>query len=207
MADAFIYQGNILCKSCARDLKKVLREKNVEDTGDSGDWPQGPYPDGGGEADSPTHCGNGKDCLESLDIGSGIPIGVWLENPLTEKGLKFVAERLAENFNSPRRHGRLVNNYWRCVYHDELMQWLAGRLIKLTTTTDPDKVHEFIDCDYAYTVDLSGNLKGTHNMCRWELSEDGHLKHPRVIVVPEEAMKGVAPEKMLRDAIDEGAFE
>ena len=46
-----------------------------EDSYDSDDYPKGPYYDGGGEADSPNHCGN---------------CSVHLENPLTTDGEEYV---------------------------------------------------------------------------------------------------------------------
>ncbi len=55
------------------------------DFDDSEQWPQGPYPDGGGEADCPQHC----DCC-----------GAFLENPLTDDGDSYVREK-AEPFNAP----------------------------------------------------------------------------------------------------------
>jgi hypothetical protein len=235
MVDAYIYQGDLICKSCARDLKKMLGDLGKEDTRDSGDYPQGPYSDGGGEADNPIHCGGERDCLESLDLGNNVIVGKWLENPLTKDGLQYVAEKLADNFHSPSAQQRLLANFWRSVYHDDLMSWLAGRLIKLSTTTDQRR-HEFVDCDYCYDVDTSPNLGDqghgstsrafvlenfllghnekiheatvpTNSMTRWEIDNDGIQRRPRTVVVPEEVMKGSSPERMLRDAIDEGAFE
>jgi hypothetical protein len=44
---------------------------------DSGEYPCGPYSDGGGESDHPTHCGS---CQE------------FLENPLTSDGMVYVRE-------------------------------------------------------------------------------------------------------------------
>lgn len=49
---------------------------------DSSEYPKGPYPDGGGEADSPQHCGG---------------CGLFLENPLTEDGWRYVRNS-AEDF-------------------------------------------------------------------------------------------------------------
>lgn len=206
MANAYIFQADLICESCAHDLKKALKDVGKEDTGDSGDWPQGPYPDGGGQADGPVHCGGGGDCIERINLGSGIVVGQWLENPLTKDGLEYVAEKIADNFHSPIRRGRLLANFWRCSYRDELMSWLAGRLIRLSTTTDPRR-HEFVDGDYYYDVDTTPNREATNTLCRYEIDNDGIRRNPRIIVIPEETMKEMSPEKMLREAIDEGGFE
>lgn len=78
-APAYAYQATLYCERCGEHLKRDLERKGVEDTGDSGDFPQ--YADdGGGEADSPQHC---DDCR------------VFLENPLTHDGLRYVKEQIS----------------------------------------------------------------------------------------------------------------
>jgi hypothetical protein len=80
--DVFIYKAALVCAACAASAINRLEmfAENV-DTGDSGDWPQGPHADGGGEADAPQHC---DDCH------------VFLENPLTADGLRFAQETVDE---------------------------------------------------------------------------------------------------------------
>jgi hypothetical protein len=84
--NTWIYKADIYCDSCGREQKDRLlffegsRLPGFEvkvDTGDSDDFPQGPYPDGGGEADNPQHC---AEC------------GLFLENPLTDEGRQYVRE-------------------------------------------------------------------------------------------------------------------
>ncbi len=58
-----------------------LRYSADETAYDSDDFPKGPYPDGGGEADGPSYC---DDC------------GKFLENDLTDDGLRSVVEWLAD---------------------------------------------------------------------------------------------------------------
>ena len=77
--DAYSYQAALLCVGCARARVKKLVFSGHSDTGDSDDFPQGPYADGGGEADSPQHCDRCQ---------------VFLENPLTSEGRDYVIERL-----------------------------------------------------------------------------------------------------------------
>ena len=76
--DAYIYQGDIYCPSHATAIMIDLVE-TVENTGDSAVYPQGPYPNGGGEADIPQHCGS---------------CGVFLENPLTTDGEDYVRKAM-----------------------------------------------------------------------------------------------------------------
>lgn len=78
--DAYIYQAALLCPDCARNvmgelvgaisLGQINPADNNADT-----YPQGPYSDGGGEADCPQHCDH---------------CGVFLENPLTTDGIAYV---------------------------------------------------------------------------------------------------------------------
>ena len=87
--DAWIFQADVYCDDCAREL---IAECKGSDTGDSDDYPQGPYPDGGGEADCPQHCGS---------------CGVFLENPLTGEGYEYVR---THDVVSP------VTDEWRAFY-------------------------------------------------------------------------------------------
>ena len=78
--DAYIFQAAMLCDECGKSVIRNLRKQGVKDTGDSDDFPQGPYSDGGGEADCPQHCDH---------------CGEFLENPLTSDGAAYVREQLA----------------------------------------------------------------------------------------------------------------
>jgi hypothetical protein len=76
--DVYLFHAAFLCDDCG---ETVIKEQmhNIEDTGDSDDYPQGPYPDGGGEADSPHHCDH---------------CGEFLENPLTTDGIEYVKDSI-----------------------------------------------------------------------------------------------------------------
>jgi len=74
--NAYIYNADLYCENCAEAIKNTLVAPSVEDEHvDSNNWPIGPYPDGGGEADYPQHCGN---------------CNMFLENPLTSDGEQYV---------------------------------------------------------------------------------------------------------------------
>jgi hypothetical protein len=79
----YIYQADIYCEGCGREmiaaLEKTTGKPPLELREDSDAWPQGPYPDGGGEADCAQHCGG---------------CGGFLENPLTGDGYENVAESI-----------------------------------------------------------------------------------------------------------------
>ena len=71
--NAYVYRADLHCAPCGERIMTYLEI----DSGDSDDYPQGPYPNGGGEADTPQHCGT---------------CGVFLENPLTDDGVEYVRE-------------------------------------------------------------------------------------------------------------------
>lgn len=100
---AYAYQAALLCEDCGKAHVDTLRSRGIEDTGDSDDFPQGPYGDGGGEADTPQHC----DWCNKF-----------LENPLTDYGADYV--RLAiEDHNMTGRGSGYVIKAWGAFYgHD-----------------------------------------------------------------------------------------
>lgn len=88
--EAFIYCADLYCEDCGRKIRdeliaagKAPQNPADETSYDSDDFPKGPYPDGGGEADYFAHCGN-PECSE------------FLANPLTSDGMKNVAESFRE---------------------------------------------------------------------------------------------------------------
>ena len=115
--NAYIYQASLYCDSCAESIIAELRKKNIEDTGDSNDWPQGPYQDGGGEADSPKHCGMGDMCANALDIGNviGIKVGCFLENPLTADGTSYVYNAVREHYMTGKGNAAVISE-WKHYY-------------------------------------------------------------------------------------------
>jgi hypothetical protein len=88
--DAYVFRGALYCEACGRGIAEELAARGGEDTGDSDDFPQGPCPDGGGEADTPQHCDDGPDCIEAEEL-DGARVGAFLENPLTRDGYAYVA--------------------------------------------------------------------------------------------------------------------
>ena len=73
--ETYIYQAALHCEDCAVKIMEGLSPS--DDSGDSDDYPQGPYSDGGGEGDSPNHCDGCR---------------AFLENPLTCDGYEYVQE-------------------------------------------------------------------------------------------------------------------
>ena len=85
--DAYVYHAALYCGECGESIAARLDAKGVDDTGDSDRYPQGPEPDGGGEADTPQHCD---------------ACGLFLENPLMDDGARYVAEAVAEGKKTAR---------------------------------------------------------------------------------------------------------
>jgi hypothetical protein len=101
---AYIYQADLWCEDCGNSIRDRLDaetkapddfDRDDETTYDSDEYPKGPYPDGGGEADCPQHCAAREDCLNAVDVGDGHKIGCHLENGLTADGEEYVRESLA----------------------------------------------------------------------------------------------------------------
>jgi sarcosine oxidase delta subunit len=82
--DVYIFQADIYCEGCGEEIKKEIEaagnapaDAEDEHTFDSDDYPKGPYPDGGGESDTPQHCGGCR---------------AFLYNPLTQDGYAYLRE-------------------------------------------------------------------------------------------------------------------
>lgn len=98
MPAAFMYKAALHCQDCGEALRNRLDP--TQDNGDSDAYPQGPYDNGGGEADSPQHCDT---------------CGVHLESPLTPDGETYVQEAF-EQF-AQYGHGNLATlAEWRDEY-------------------------------------------------------------------------------------------
>jgi len=106
---AYMYQAALVCSDCAERIKRRVDRQlrdgtytgrqdrfGLVDVEDSDVLPQGPYPDGGGESDSPAHC----------DVCQ-----VFLENPLTTDGCAYVREALRE-----RKGNSEVLDTWAAFY-------------------------------------------------------------------------------------------
>lgn len=78
---AYAFNAALQCQACGEKSVAQCKAEGIEDNGDSNQFPQGPYSNGGGEAD----------CPQSCDI-----CFTFLENPLTDDGLKYVVEAASE---------------------------------------------------------------------------------------------------------------
>jgi hypothetical protein len=92
--DAYVYQAARWCPDCANASRLEIELHNMwcgstcefkawpHSWEESDYYPQGPYPSGGGEADTPQHCDGCR---------------VFLENPLTGYGTRYLTEQLIKH--------------------------------------------------------------------------------------------------------------
>jgi hypothetical protein len=97
--DVYLYRAALYCKDCGEAIKAELgfsHEGMSECDYDSDDYPKGPFPNGGGEADCPQHCD---------------ACGEFLCNPLTGDGEAYVMETM---YNWNGAHTAIVD--WMSHY-------------------------------------------------------------------------------------------
>jgi hypothetical protein len=109
--NVYIYAADIYCEDCGKAIRERITEEGWGIFGsytgpadpkdewsyDSDEYPKGPYPDGGGEADFPQHCGSGPDCLNAIQFFDGTKAGAWLGNELTSDGIQYVKDAIEED--------------------------------------------------------------------------------------------------------------
>lgn len=113
--DVYIYQAALVCEDCGEKIKRQLDARGIKDTGDSDAYPQGPYPDGGGEADTAQHC----DACH-----------VFLENRLTNYGAEDVKERIAEAIKEGK-YNPVSLGTWADFYDVTLKELVEDGLLDL----------------------------------------------------------------------------
>ncbi len=130
--ETFIYCADIYCEDCGRAIRARLAEaEDILEREDSDSWPQGPYSDGGGEADCPQHCG---------------ACHVFLENPLTDDGVNYVREAMLEQAESGRGSPEVLNE-WGDYYE-------LGRVLFF------DDLREEFKIDFSMQYDSWGHTMG-----------------------------------------------
>lgn len=106
--NVYMYRAALYCEDCGAKIcarhkaeGKAPESPDDERTYDSDDYPKGPYPDGGGEADSPEHCD---------------ACGLFLANDLTTDGLAYVQQAVDEHYEGTRKHNGDVIAEWKECY-------------------------------------------------------------------------------------------
>lgn len=109
----YIYQADIYCDSCGRDIASRLTEP--ETPYDSNDYPH--YVATHGETDTPQHCGSGPDCLEGVEDDDGTKFGAPLTEGLTDYGIGYVLDALHECMDDGGRPSQVLRG-WRVLLYD-----------------------------------------------------------------------------------------
>jgi hypothetical protein len=223
-SDAYAYQGDLICDDDASRIIEQLGKQGQEDTGDSGDFPQGPYPDGGGEADYPQHCGMHGRCVNAVKVPGGSKIGCPLGNPLTHEGMECVGKGQAHDLvceNNPHSHG--VQLLWSHLYPEvlrdcpltmfpvdrptslPLRRSLITILARLKKKEDSVILPEiFTDCSYVY-----GGATSAAKTTLWRLAVDnetGKFSDMETAYLPASEAKERTLQDMIEEAISEGAW-
>lgn len=113
--NAYVYNGDLWCEQCGEAIRHTLAGKGKapaspddETTYDSDDYPKGPYPNGGGEADCPKRCASGMVCANAYTLSSGQKIGAHLGNALTADGVEYVRKAIGQ--------GGAMAHLWASLY-------------------------------------------------------------------------------------------
>lgn len=232
-SDIYAYQADLICEDCAGKIIEELEKKGVEDTGDSDDFPQGPHGDGGGEADSPGHCGNGLGCVNAIKVPGGTKIGCPFGNPLTDDGTSYVREKLAHDIvceTNPHSHG--VQLLWSHFYPDVLRDCPLIRFPVdnptsfILSSTSPSPLRHsliavlgklkkkeqskilpeiFTDCSHVY-----GGATSASKTTLWRLTVDnetGKFSDMETVYLPPSESHERTLQDMIEEAIGEGAWD
>jgi hypothetical protein len=99
MTILYMFQAALYCEDCGKKLRadldkqgKTPADPDGETTYDSDDYPKECL---AGEADTVSFCEGGADCEGAITLKSGRKIGAWLEEDLTDEGVKSLQESLA----------------------------------------------------------------------------------------------------------------
>jgi hypothetical protein len=222
VVDAFAYNADMICEDCAAQVIEKLEAKGVENTGDSNDFPQGPYSDN--EADSPQHCGNLGHCVNAIRILRGEKIGCPLTCTLTEDGIEYTRKSIAEHIIYGAAHQKAIGRLWWHLFHSSLEE---SKLIQLARSISPfppplkialstlaskncPPLHEvFTDLEYIYGGSISKGEDG-ESLVLWRLGLDdrGQLIKPADHAqLPASEIEERSLEDIISDAISEGAWD
>lgn len=211
--EAYAYQAALLCEDCGRSLAEKLRAEGGQDSGDSGDFPQGPFPDGGGEADSCHFCDRGRDCLSAVEV-AGHKVGQPLGNPLTSDGVEALVESvrrdLVSNKKFEREVGRLLAHVWGDYLQDMLVRvLLPAKLPGLEQLLGRRYLLDHVvlaDSSHLYLLGQELETREVHLLRAW-VSDEGDFATLDDAAVPPGTAEGYSVEKLLRQAVEDGAWD
>jgi hypothetical protein len=215
----YIYQAALVCEDCGRQIMMKLDKQKVENDGDSDSYPQGPYGDGGGEADNAQFCDRGKSCVNAAKVADH-KIGYPLGNPLTTDGaealIASIRRSLVDKTKYGRRIGRLLQSLWGKHYETPPTRLLISPHLlpsSLTKAGNRSKQFDALGVIENIVVCDSGNVYNVcfrddvFNLLRWPVNDEGEFEKYDVAVVPRAAVENYNLEKLLLQAIADGAWD
>jgi hypothetical protein len=231
--DVYIYQADLICNDCADDLMEELSMEAAAKNGgevpddwppeDSDEYPQGPHGDGGGESDSPGHCGSGPACNNALTPPGGVAIGCPFGNPLTEEGARYTMRAIADDILDAHAHARAVGRLWLHLYGSFLKPEHLIRLqhnkisTELRTTLDPlkrehvqpiNELYTDLDCVYGGATPLAGSSDpGKIVLWRLNLTPTGDFGKLDIVLLPEIEGEAHTFEDMIEEAVSDSAWD
>jgi hypothetical protein len=231
---AYAFDAELLCEDCGQAASEELSGKGVEDDGDSGTFPQGPYPDAAGPggasgdyaADSAQFCGRGRECVNAVSV-AGRKVGCPLQCSLTSEGVSAVVESVLADMFSRARYSNLLGRLIRTVWADNLGAAAPARIKSRYVDNLPDslmhqcKIHHsrhslhspgsegfrnfvFADLDHAYLLYVHGDVA---DLCRSAVDDEGNFQEIEVASVPLQVAEGRDPGELFAEAVDEGAWD
>ena len=224
-SDVFIYQSALYCEDCAAKIIKQIEKKEIPDEGDSEGFPQGPYSNGGGEADSAQFCASGRACANAALV-AGKKIGCPFANPLTDDGIANLHETVRNDLLSAqkfsRKMGRLFCQVWS-DYFDKIeivrmppkfSKKLPESLVKLVSNyvrghSSPSVALDpnfYQDTSCAYFV-LNRGHDHVVDLLRARVDDEGEFTELQVAYVPMAASQDYDVAKLLSEAAEQGAWD
>lgn len=215
--DVYVYQAALVCSDCGEQIALQLQNAGQRDTGDAKNFPQGPYGDGGGEADSPNHCDMHDDCVNAVQVPGGKKIGCPFGNPLTFDGCGYVTREIAEAVTDKNAHKRAVGRLWWRIYESYAK---PVRLVRLNTKSSPANLGKLLDdglppngrvppefytdLDYLYGASL-----GRDEVTLWRAEIDGlgSFRDLQTVGLPPRDLPGRTIEDALDEAWSDGAWD
>jgi len=218
----YIFQGDIYCEECGNKIKKTLKPQ--DNTGDSNDYPQGPYTEGGGESDAPQFCGSGKACAYKVNLPSNTTIGCPLGNHLTREGVTLINDKIRGNAFENQATKRSVARLCALLYgphgHDVLTKQIdevqfAGlfRLPRpLVNTLKDDKTESYkninklyVDVDNLYFVGVGKHQEAV--VGRIVLEPDGNYGSPELVRLPHSELTERTPLDIISACVEDAAWD
>jgi hypothetical protein len=218
-SEVYVFQADLYCEDCARTIAAQLDASASPNVGDSDSYPQGPYPEGGGEADDPHFCASRKSCSNSINVGNQT-IGCPLGNSLTHDGAETLITSVLDLSLNSRNYERQLSRLYLKVWGDNLdhyrfecLRRVPAKFERLLPSSLDRLVKRLrgIPSHIMYQDENHVYITSRHNelvdLVRCAISDEGSFPSCEMASVPSAVADEVSPEELIRDAIDEGGWD